>query len=559
LYFTKEIFDLFYPSYGDTYPLYSGAIGMTFEQGGGPRGGLAVLTNSGDTLTLADRVKHHYTTGLSTIEVASVNASRLVTEFRKFFSDSRTPKTGANKTYLLTSDNLAKINSIRQLLQSNGIEYGTPASDKSFNGFNYSTRKEGKGEFKKYTIAVTSAQTRSVLAGVLLEPKSNLVDSNTYDITAWSIPYAYDVDAYVVNTPIALKPFSAGSAPKTLLSSNYGYLIKYNTINSAKVLAQLLRQGIKVRYSEKPFTYQATEYDRGTLIVLTKNNPPELLDLLSKLATDTSVEIEAVQSGLMDKGPDFGSPDIRVIGAPRVALLSGEETSSLSAGEIWHLFEQQLKYPLTLINSRNLSGTDLKYYDVLIMPNGFYRNLNDKPVADKLKQFVNEGGNLIALENAVKQLAEGDWGIKLKEDKEEENDKDKDKDKRSDYALLKRYENRERDELVNSIPGAIYKVYLDKSHPLAFGYSDIYYTLKQDTNVYEFLKDGWNVGVFKKDNYVSGFAGAKVKAQLKDGLLFGVKEAGSGSVVLLADNPLFRQFWEGGKLLFCNAVFLIGQ
>jgi hypothetical protein len=77
--------------------------------------------------------------------------------------------------------------------------------------------------------------------------------------------------------------------------------------------------------------------------------------------------------------------------------------------------------------------------------------------------------------------------------------------------------------------------------------------------VYEFLKDGWNVGVFKKDNYVSGFAGAKVKAQLKDGLLFGVKEAGSGSVVLLADNPLFRQFWEGGKLLFCNAVFLIGQ
>ena len=34
LYFTKEIYDLLYPSYGDTYPTYNGAIGMTYEQGG---------------------------------------------------------------------------------------------------------------------------------------------------------------------------------------------------------------------------------------------------------------------------------------------------------------------------------------------------------------------------------------------------------------------------------------------------------------------------------------------------------------------------------------------
>jgi hypothetical protein len=25
---------MFYPSYGDTYPTYNGAVGMTFEQGG---------------------------------------------------------------------------------------------------------------------------------------------------------------------------------------------------------------------------------------------------------------------------------------------------------------------------------------------------------------------------------------------------------------------------------------------------------------------------------------------------------------------------------------------
>src|SRR5690606_6787535 len=62
-YFTKESFDLLYPSYGDTYPMYNGAIGMTYEKGGSGAAGLGVLTNEGDTLTLLDRITHHHTTG----------------------------------------------------------------------------------------------------------------------------------------------------------------------------------------------------------------------------------------------------------------------------------------------------------------------------------------------------------------------------------------------------------------------------------------------------------------------------------------------------------------
>ncbi|MBC7650119.1 MAG: zinc carboxypeptidase, partial [Deinococcales bacterium] len=86
-----------------------------------------------------------------------------------------------------------------------------------------------------------------------------------------------------------------------------------------------------------------------------------------------------------------------------------------------------------------------------------------------------------------------------------------------------------------------------------------YYILKQDTNLYHFLKDGWNVGTIKKDAYVTGFSGVKVKAKLKDGVLFGVQNMGAGTVVYLSDDPIFRLFWENGKLLFCNAVFVVGQ
>ncbi|MCW3107721.1 MAG: family carboxypeptidase [Segetibacter sp.] len=555
LFFTKERFDLFYPSYGDTYPLYNGAIGMTFEQGGGGRGGLGVTTATGDVLTLVDRVNHHYTTGLSTIEMASQNAQRLISEYKKFFDDSRSGKGNPVKTYVLSSDNPAKINSIAHLLQLNGIEFGTIVN-KPFKGLNYITGKQENGNLKKYNIAISSWQSKSVLARVLLEQKSKLADSVTYDITAWSLPFAYGVDAYAVSDALSLEPYQPSVSVKQVPSSTYGYLIPYNSINSVKVLGQLLKQGIKVRFSEKPFSYNQKQYDRGTLIVLQKSNPANLQTILNDLAVKNEVEIEAVSSGFMDKGPDFGSPDVRPIRTPKVALLTGEQTSSLAAGEVWHLFEQQLDYPVTLINATDLSRISLKNYNVLIIPDGTYRNLTDKNVTDKLKEFVSSGGNLVAMESAVQQLSSADWGIKLKEGKEDKDDK---KDNKDDYSALKRFENRERDELKNSIPGAIYKVQLDNSHPLAFGYGDTYYTLKQDPNAYEFLKDGWNVGVIKKDNYVTGFAGTKVKSQLKDGLVFGVVNIGSGSVVFLADDPLFRQFWEGGKLLFSNAVFLVGQ
>jgi hypothetical protein len=559
LFFTKERFDLFYPSYGDTYPLYNGAIGMTFEQGGGPRGGLGVTTGSGEVLTLVDRVTHHYTTGLSTIEMASQNAARLVTEYKKFFDDSRAGKGNPVKTYVLTSDNAAKINSIANLLQLNKIEFGTLAN-KPFKGLNYITGKQENGSLKKYNIAVSSSQSKSVLARVLLEPKSKLVDSITYDITAWSLPFAFNVDAYAVSEAVSLAPYQASVSAKQLPASTYGYLIPYNSINSVKVLGQLLKQGVKVRLTEKPFSFNQKQYDRGTLIVLQKTNPANLQTVLNVLAVKNDVEIEAVSSGFMDKGPDFGSPDVRPVRIPKVALLTGEQSSSLGAGEVWHLFEQQLDYPITLINATELGRTSLKNYNVLIVPDGNYRNLTDKNVTDKLREFVSSGGNLIAMENAVKQLASGDWGIKLKEDKEDKEDKKDDrKDDKADYSSLKRFENRELDDLRKSIPGAIYKVQLDNSHPLAFGFDSTYYTLKQDPDVYEFLKDGWNVGVLKKDNYVTGFAGAKVKSQLKDGLVFGVVNIGTGSVVFFADDPLFRHFWESGKLLFLNSVFLVGQ
>ena len=236
----------------------------------------------------------------------------------------------------------------------------------------------------------------------------------------------------------------------------------------------------------------------------------------------------------------------------KVAIVTGESFTPTAAGEVWHFFEQQIDYPLTIINENSLTRSSLKDYNVLILPDGTLKSVNDKATADMLKDFVRGGGRLVVMQDMMKQMAAGDWGLKLKEDKDDDKDK-------ADYTALRRYENRDRDELINSMPGAIYKVYLDNSHPLAFGYGDTYYTLKQDANVYEFLKEGWNVGVIKKDSYITGFAGVRVKSRLTNDLVHGVSNQGAGAIIFLADDPLFRQFWEGGKLLFANAIFMVGQ
>jgi hypothetical protein len=219
------------------------------------------------------------------------------------------------------------------------------------------------------------------------------------------------------------------------------------------------------------------------------------------------------------------------------------------------LFDQQLDYPITLINGEDLPNTSLKNIDVLIIPGGRHRFLSDKDAGEALKDWVKQGGKIVAIDNTVAIMAGNDWGIKMKKPDEE---KDKKEDK-PNYEDLKKFAESEHDGIKSYIAGAIYKIELDETHPLAFGLGQYYYTLKQDDNVYEFVKDGWNVGVIKKDNYIAGFVGSKIKDRIKDAVLIAEQGMGNGTIVYLSDDPVFRNFWENGKLLLSNAVFLAGQ
>jgi len=239
-----------------------------------------------------------------------------------------------------------------------------------------------------------------------------------------------------------------------------------------------------------------------------------------------------------------------------VAVFTGEGVSSIAAGEVWHFFEKGIQYPVTLINVNDMSRAQWYNIDVLIMPDGNYRFLNDKSLADQFYQWIQRGGHVVALESAVTQLSKLDWSV-VHVRKDDEKDTTGKKDP---YSAIRAFENREKDEIPGITPGSVYRVDIDNTHPLMFGYPDYYYTLKMDNIIYDFIKEnGWNAGILKTNNQLAGFVGYKLKKKLKDGLVFGVQNVGQGTVTYLSDDVLFRTFWENGKLMFCNAVFMVGQ
>ncbi len=560
LFYTREYFDLFYPSYGDTYPLYNGAIGMTYEQAGHSTSGTAIITDEGDTLTLYDRVQHHYTTGLSTIEVASQNADRLIREYHRFFSNAIQNGVGEYKSFVIKKEpgNEDRIHALLQLLDRNRIQYGTGSG--SGKGYNYATGKEENFPFATGDIIINTNQPKGTLVKVLFEPKSKLVDSATYDITAWSVPYAYGLTAFASREKLNAGPgLTAGNAVQNA-GTTYGYVIRWNGVSTVKLVGELLRRKILLRYEEQPFDVDGQHFDRGSILVLRTANKAwgeSLFTNVKAMADAAGVQLYPITTGFVDKGHDFGSDKVHPLRAPRVALLTGEGVNSGTAGEIWHFFDKELQYPITLINASDVDNSTWKDIDVLLLVGGSYKFLADKGSLEAFKDWISNGGRVVAMGGGVEALAKAELGIKLKKDDAE---KKGDEDDTDTYAAIKRFEDRERDFLPNTIPGSIYKVELDTTHPLAYGYPAYYYTLRLDDNIYEFLKGGgWNVGIIRKDNQVAGFVGSRLKNKLKDGLLFGVVQKGGGSITCLADDVLFRDFWENGKLMFCNAVFLVGN
>lgn len=549
-YFTKEVFDLFYPSYGDTYPTFNGAIGMTYEQAGGPRGGRAIETDNGDTLTLHDRILHHLTTSLSTIEVSSKSAKPLVENFREYFRRTSTQPQGQYKAFVIREANDPnKVKTLCELLDRHYIRYGRVGTGMSgVKAFDYTSGKEISASINPNDLVISAYQPHSVLVQALFEPEAKLADSMTYDITAWSLPFAHGLDAYALKERLEPKKAYEAYRPQKDMAtgSPYAWCVHRHSLAEAQFLSVLLQKGVRIRTAMEPFTLAEQNYAAGALVITKADNrllQNELDKLVNDAATRTHVRLYPVFTGFASKGKDLGSDAFHLINAPHVAMVYGDDVEENSFGHTWYFFEQELEYPVTPLPLDRLNRLDLSAYQVLIFPHGNY-HLDDKTL-ETLQGWVEKGGRIIGFEGGAKAFA----------DKEGFDLKSKESPKRDSTAAPRAFATRQRDGLSDGLPGAIVRAKVDNTHPLAFGFPEHYHSLKTLSDAFQ-MPERADAPIYLEENYQTyGFIGSRVKPQLKKTPIAVVQRMGAGEAVLMVDNPLFRSFWQQGKVLFANALF----
>jgi len=561
-YFTRESFDLLYPSYGDTYPIYNGAIGMTYEQGGSGGAGVLVEKNDGTLLSLRDRIDNHVETSLSAVEVSAELSSKLVAEFAAFHEANRTQPTGRFGGYFIpvSPDNASRVDALVDFLGRHHIECERAlSSTKPTTAWEYGPNSSRSVSVKAGDLLISSYQTHSRILDVLFDPDPVLTDSLTYDITTWSVPYAYGLQTFGLTKPVTGGEWKADQRIPEWQPSPYGYAILPHQDGYAKALASLHNANVRVRTNSEHIVQATGTYPMGSLFMLAGDQTSaDWEQAVKALHISGTILVAAVAGGHAIEGSDLGSEKVWMVDAPRVAMLTGDGLSSLGSGEVWWHFEQELNYPITRLNGANSTPRRWDDYDAVILPSGWY-GFADEGWLSELQTWVQEGGRVIAVERALRLFTnESGWGLERYDNSDQGQSVSSRSQEERKADQRESFEERNRQYAMQIGSGSVYGITLDRSHPLAWGYPDApYYTLRSTSNRYAALDNGWTVGCYGDDPApVSGFVGSRANRELAGSMAFGTTSVGRGSVVYFADNPLFRGFWENGKRMFDNAVFL---
>ncbi len=562
---TRERFDFFYPGYGSSYPSIMGSIGMLAEQGGHSMGGRAVETNDGYVLTLRQRVFDHYKNGVSVVKTSVDNRQALLEYFRD--ARSQSAQKGNTKAYILPNNSNDYTYDVVNLMLKQGVQ--VEQADEAFtvrNAYNYWDGTSSSRRFEAGDFIIKTDQPAHLFINTLFRRQLDIRDSVMYDMSTWSIPLAYNLDAVWTTSNVGVSTSNVDAqldSPNGVTGGNagYAYVVDWNQRHAPKALAKLWDHGYKVRSSLKGFTKDGVDYSRGSLVVLMGRNRHKSSSIhadMRAIAEEAQVKITSFNTGRMDEGSDLGSPSMRPIEEPNVALLMDAGFSSYTAGQLWFLFDQWTEFGISRIRSDRMGGNlRLNEYDVILMPGGFGLNrVISENVREQLKAWVRNGGTLIGTESSGSWLTKNQSGISSIELFEEE-DKD---DDRVDPAAYTRYMDREDSTGLRRIPGSAFKAKIDNSHPLAFGMSDKLYSLKFRTDGIKPDPSFHTVGHYLKDpNQVlaSGYSSNENKEHAAGMAFAAVQDMGQGQVVILLDNTQYRMFWVGPARMVQNAVMLV--
>lgn len=536
LYYSKESFDDFYYGKGSTFPDINGGIGILFEQASSR--GHAQESENG-VLTFPFTIRNQFTAALSTLEAAIEMREEILNYQKTFYINARKESSNAGVIVFGDEKDATKAHKFIDVLKHHRIEVHYLKEDFSKNG------KEFKKE-SSYVIPKNQKQHR--LINAMFQKRTNFQDSLFYDVSAWTLPLAFNLD-YEENESVnklgdRISENKRNTASLPLLS-NYAYLMEWNDYNSPKVLNQLLEKGLRAKVGLKPFTLEGVKYDYGTILIPVQNqklNTKELFKFIYELVEENKVRINSVSTGL-SKGIDLGSRNFKMVGPQKVALLVGQGITPYDAGEIWHLFDQRYDMLITKLDTRDFRKKDLSKYTDIIVPNSWGTSLT-KSDAVKIKNWIKQGGTLIGYKNIGKWFDKHEI-LKIDFKTKKNTARSISFDQKRDFfgAQL--------------IGGAIFETKIDRSHPIVFGYKNeklpIFRNstlfMKPDTNSYN------NPIKYTNNPLLSGYISDKNLLELKNTSMCKIGTLEKGKVIYFTDNTNFRAFWYGTNKLLMNAIF----
>jgi hypothetical protein len=572
LYYTGETFDDFYVGKGSTYPDVQGSVGILFEQASAR--GLLRETALG-TLDFGQAIANQVATSFSTLEGSVARRAELLA-FQAAFAREAWRRAAASPVAGwacgLQGDG-ARVEEFRGLLTAHGIETGETARAFEVGGGRV---EAGDGFF------VPHRQRQSLLLESAFERRTEFPDEVFYDVSTWNLPLAFGVPCAELRTRElerlgtpdgeagAGEPVWAAPQPQRLTERPLAYAVGWQGLYAPRALYRLLEGGAVVRAASSPFTASTPagqrSFERGTLVVLPDAEGAaraELEALLERVAVEDGVQVAPLATGLAVEGVDLGSPGVRPLERPRIALAVGRGVRVTEAGELWHLFDHRWEIPVTLLELELIGEGSLSEHSHLLLVDGSQQNLAPE-AQEAVEAWVRRGGVLVASKGAAAWAAERLLGREAtmtgaEQSETEENDEAPARTVTAAPSAVARgvFAEAARERARERIAGAIFEVELDLTHPLAWGFRNPSVAVVRDSvRVLPGAPEGHqNAGVYSTAPLLSGFASEENVERLAGSAAMVATPLGRGVVVQLADNLAFRGIWQGTTRALANSVF----
>jgi hypothetical protein len=570
-FFRREGYDEFYPGYGVSWPILTGAVGMTYEQASSEGG--AIRRSDGTILTLRDAASHHYAASWATILTTAQRARERVRDYARFrrsavLDAQRAPMRGV----VFARDAQGRADTLAVRLRENGIAVAPVSAGAALTGAtSYEGGRAGGARLELGGYWVDFAQPQGRLARALLEPDAQLDSTfiaeelerrrtgrsdRFYDVTAWSLPMAYRLRAWHLATPPAgageasADPASTPAPPAAAPArARYAYAFEAGSESALRMLAALLADSVRVWYAPHAFRSGDHDFPRGAFLVRVAGNDSSVHETVRRHAQRSGASVASISSSAVDAGTDLGSNSVFFVRPPRVALVGGDPISGYSHGFAWFALDQRLGYPATTVHASLLGTAALDDYDVIVLPSVSSGAL-DRTLGDggrqRLASWVRDGGTLVTIDGATAWLATERSGL-------------------SRFRLRRdttRADSAGGAPLPGGVPGAIVRATADTLSPLMAGvhqaelpvlvFSDRIYTVPGDLAAGEAVIRHAPQGRLR----MSGYLWPEAPERLAGSPYLWTEQVGQGRVIAFSGDPNFRDMWRGLLPLFANAVLL---